>query len=143
MKDGHTWLLLKGKSRNEEQRLPSFSKKSTGLMSVPPNDQASPARHFTTAEITERYGVEVQTVSGWCQRGLFPNAQLGPKTGSGAIYLIPASDLVGFVPPERGRPADAEPSAIAAAQRRCRERRRTAQADEPPSASAPADDRAG
>jgi hypothetical protein len=67
--------------------------------------------YFTTKQIAERYGVEVQTVSGWCQRGLFPNAQLGPKTGSGAIYLIPASDLEGFTPPPQGWPTDAVPSA--------------------------------
>ncbi len=79
---------------------------------------------FTSAEIAERYSVKTNTVTRWCQRGLFPNAQLGPKTGRGAIYLIPASDLERFTPPERGRPADAAPSALAAAQRRSRARRR-------------------
>jgi hypothetical protein len=79
---------------------------------------------LTTAEIAKRYGVQARTVTRWCQRGLFPNAQLGPKTGSGAIYLVPEIDLVGFVPPERGRPSDAEPSAAALAQRQSRQRRR-------------------
>jgi hypothetical protein len=36
MKDGHTLLLLKGKSRNEEQRLPSFSKIAPDL--IPESD---------------------------------------------------------------------------------------------------------
>lgn len=79
---------------------------------------------FTTVQVAERYGVEVQTVSGWCKRGLFPHMRLGPRTGRGAIYLIPACDLKAFVPPARGRPADAAPSAAAAAQRRSRERKR-------------------
>jgi hypothetical protein len=108
--------------------------------------------YLTTQQIAERYGVEVQTVSGWCKRGLFPNVRLGPKTGRGAIYLVPESDLDGFVPPERGRPTDAVPSAAALAQRQSRQRRRKAQADEPPpgppagagsSSDEPADDQAG
>jgi hypothetical protein len=79
---------------------------------------------LTTEQVGERYGVQADTVSRWCQRGLFPHMRLWPKTGRGAIYLIPESDLVGFVPPERGRPTDAAPSAAAAAQRRSRARRR-------------------
>jgi hypothetical protein len=80
-------------------------------------------KFLTTADIAERYGVESETVSRWCQRGLFPNKITGPKTGTGAIYLIPESDLEGFTPPRRGRPASAAPSASANAQRRSRQRR--------------------
>ena len=78
---------------------------------------------LTTAEVAEHYGVHVSTVIRWCQRGLFPNGSLGPKIGRGAIYLIPASDLEGFVPPEQGRLIDA--------QRRSRQRLRS-QADSRP-----------
>lgn len=68
---------------------------------------------FTIAEIAEYYGVHVSTVIRWRQRGLFPNAKREPKREGGAQ---PASDLVGFVPPERGRSANT--------QRRSRQRRR-------------------
>lgn len=79
---------------------------------------------LTTQQVAERYGVEVQTVSGWCRRGLFPNVVLGPKTGRGAIYLIPESDLEGFEPPRPGpQPAEA-PSEMALAKRRSRQRQR-------------------
>ena len=80
---------------------------------------------LTTAQVAERFGVQASTVSRWCQRGIFPNAVSGPKTGRGAIYLIPESDLEGFTQPIRGRPRDAEPSPAAAAQRESRQRRST------------------
>lgn len=79
---------------------------------------------LTTQQVAERYGVEVQTVGRWCQRGLFPNVVLGPKTGRGAIYLIPESDLENFVPPQRGPRPMADPSPAAEAKRRSRQRQR-------------------
>jgi predicted site-specific integrase-resolvase len=79
---------------------------------------------LTTEQVAERYGVEVQTVSRWCQRGLFPNLERGPRTGRGAIYLIPESDLENFTPPRMGRPTVANASPATEAKRRSRDRQR-------------------
>ena len=83
-----------------------------------------PAMPFVTAaDIAARYGVGYRTAARWCQRGLFPHMVTGPKAGRDPIYLIPESDLEGFIPPRRGRPTSAEPSRTAAAMRRSRQRR--------------------
>jgi hypothetical protein len=79
---------------------------------------------LTTAQIAERYGVQMQTVSRWCQRGLFPNLMKGRKTGHGAIYLIPESDLESFTPPRRGRPAATKSRRRTTTRRRSRKRRK-------------------
>ena len=58
-------------------------------------------KFVTTTEAAKKFGVLPATVKHWCQRGLFPNA----RCEAGRVWLIPASDLEGFQPPRRGRPA--------------------------------------
>jgi hypothetical protein len=79
--------------------------------------------YLTTADIAARYGKDYRTATRWCQRRLFPNLIKGRRTASGAIYLIPESDLEGFTPPRRGRPAAAKPTRLTTAQRRSRQRK--------------------
>jgi hypothetical protein len=79
--------------------------------------------YLTTADIAARYGKNYRTATRWCQRGLFPHLIKGRKTASGAIYLIPESDLEGFMPPQRGRPAAAKPRRRPAARRRSRKQK--------------------
>jgi hypothetical protein len=79
--------------------------------------------YLTTADIAARYGKNYRTATRWCQRGLFPHLIKGRKTASGAIYLIPESDLESFTPPRRGRPAAVKPMRLTAAQRRSRKRK--------------------
>ena len=59
---------------------------------------------LTVADVAERLGAATSTVTLWCRRGLFPNAIRGPKTGSGAIWLILESDLTDFERPKVGYP---------------------------------------
>jgi hypothetical protein len=59
---------------------------------------------LTTADIAERLDVHHSTVTLWCRQGLFPNAIKGPRTGKGAIWLIPESDLEAFERPTMGYP---------------------------------------
>lgn len=59
---------------------------------------------LTTQEVAQRLDVAYPTVTLWCRRGLFPNAIRGPKTGKGAIWLIPESDLTNFERPRPGYP---------------------------------------
>ncbi len=61
------------------------------------------AQHLKASEVAKRLNVASITVRKWLLAGLFPNARL-EETVAGKIWLIPESDLVGFVPPERGRP---------------------------------------
>ena len=77
---------------------------------------------LTTADIAARYGRDYRTATRWCQRGLFPNLVKGRKTASGAIYLVPESDLECFTPPRRGRPAAAKRKRRRAAGGRSRKR---------------------
>lgn len=65
-------------------------------------------RLLTSAQVAERFGVEPRTVLNWCKAGLFPNALQGPRTGRGAIWLIPEGDLTDFEPPKVGRPPAAQ-----------------------------------
>jgi hypothetical protein len=76
--------------------------------------------YLTTADIAARYGRDYRTATRSCQRGLFPNLIKGRKTASGAIYLIPESDLESFTPPRRGRPAAAKPRRRTTTRRRSR-----------------------
>lgn len=82
-------------------------------------------RFLTTAEVAERFGVTIKTVNNWYHAGFFPHAIEGPKTGRGRTHLIPECDLVGFVPPQPGRPRDESPSEMALAKRRSRSRKGT------------------
>jgi hypothetical protein len=79
--------------------------------------------YLTTADIAARYGKNYRTATRWCQRGLFPHLIKGRKTATGAIYLIPESDLEGFTPPRRGRPAAAKPTRRPSARRQSRKRK--------------------
>lgn len=57
-------------------------------------------KQLTTAEVAERYGVTTMTVIRWIRAGLFQGARrVGP--GRRGIWLIPESDLEGFVPPSK------------------------------------------
>jgi hypothetical protein len=80
--------------------------------------------YLTTADIAARYGKNYRTATRWCQCGLFPHLIKGRRTASGAIYLIPESDLESFTPPRRGRPAAAKPK-CRAARRRSHKRKAT------------------
>lgn len=59
---------------------------------------------LTTAEVAERLKVSVITVRQWCRRGLFPKAY-EHDTPRGAVWMIPARDLLNFNAPKPGRPA--------------------------------------
>jgi hypothetical protein len=74
---------------------------------------------LTTSEIAEKFGVSAVTALNWCNSGLFPNAKkvFYPR---GEIWEIPLSDTKNFTPPQRGRPADPNPSQVTIAKRRSR-----------------------
>jgi hypothetical protein len=61
----------------------------------------------TIKQAAEILGVPAPTVKLWCQQGRFPNARR-QDTPRGPVWLIPAGDLEGFVPPKRGRPPKVE-----------------------------------
>jgi excisionase family DNA binding protein len=63
---------------------------------------------LTTKEVANRLGAAESSVRLWCDQQKFPNAKQ-----YGRVWLIPASDLGGFVKRDPGRPpkAGAEPSA--------------------------------
>lgn len=59
---------------------------------------------LTTSDVAARFGVERQTVSLWCRRGLLAGAY-EEDTGRGPVWRIPAKALEGFTPPKpTGRP---------------------------------------
>jgi hypothetical protein len=58
-------------------------------------------KELTTSELAERYGVGHSTARGWCVSGYFPNARLD-ETPRGSFWVVPESDLKGFVQPRRG-----------------------------------------
>lgn len=59
-------------------------------------------KELTTSELAERYGVSHSTARGWCTSGkFFPHARL-VQTLRGDVWVVPESDLEGFVPPRRG-----------------------------------------
>jgi len=65
-------------------------------------------RLLTVVQVAERFDVGTVTVRNWCRAGLFPNALQGPRTGRGAVWLIPEADLTDFERPRMGRPPVAE-----------------------------------
>ena len=73
---------------------------------------------LTTDQVAERLGVAKSTVTLWCRHGRFPKAK-SEATPFGAYGIIQAGDLVGFEPPEMGRPRK-EPAAAAAKKPRTR-----------------------
>ena len=60
-------------------------------------------KFLKASEVAKIYDVNSYTVKGWCRNGMFPNARL-EESVAGSIWLIPESDLKGFVKPEKGRP---------------------------------------
>lgn len=60
-------------------------------------------KELSTSEVAERFGVASRSVRAWCARGHFPNAY-EQQTTRGPIWMIPESDLEGFIPPKAGRP---------------------------------------
>ncbi len=58
---------------------------------------------LTTSEVAARLNVAQVTVNVWCLQGKFPNATKD-ETARGPVWMIPESDLVGFVQPTPGRP---------------------------------------
>jgi excisionase family DNA binding protein len=61
-------------------------------------------RKLTTTEVAQRLGVGKSTVNLWCNQGRFPHAE-SVEESRGPVWLIPESDLVGFVKPTPGRPS--------------------------------------
>lgn len=67
------------------------------------------AKDLTSSQVAERLNVAHSTVRAWCNRGLFPSATRH-ETPAGSYWIIPDSDLKGFVRPEPGRPPKAKPA---------------------------------
>jgi len=60
-------------------------------------------RKLTTSEVASRLGIGKSTVNLWCNQGKFPHAESVEEL-RGPVWLIPESDLDGFVKPTPGRP---------------------------------------
>lgn len=60
-------------------------------------------KYFKASEVAKLQDVNSYTVKGWIRKGLFPNAKL-EESIAGSVWLIPESDLNGFVKPDQGRP---------------------------------------
>jgi predicted site-specific integrase-resolvase len=60
-------------------------------------------KYLKASEVAKLQEVNSYTVKGWIRKGLFPNAKL-EESIAGSVWLIPESDLVGFVKPDQGRP---------------------------------------
>ena len=56
---------------------------------------------LTASQVAVRFDVDARTVRLWCTRGLFPRSR-SEETPRGPVWIIPESDLVGFVPPKPG-----------------------------------------
>jgi excisionase family DNA binding protein len=69
-------------------------------------------KKLTTSEVAARLGVGKSTVNLWCNQGKFPNAE-SVEESRGPVWLIPESDLNGFVKPKAGRPPKAKTHVIA------------------------------
>ena len=63
-------------------------------------------KRLTTSEVAKRLGVGKSTVNLWCNQGKFPHAE-SLEESRGPVWLIPESDLNGFVKPTPGRPKSA------------------------------------
>lgn len=78
-------------------------------------------KFLTVKELAERYGVARRVASGWCERGLLPNALKKTSELGVEYWQIPETDLTNFVKPVgRGKPRVANPSKAALAKRRQR-----------------------
>lgn len=56
-------------------------------------------RLLTVTQVAEQLGAGTSSVRLWCTQGAFPNAER-----IGSFWLIPETDLDGFIKRERGRP---------------------------------------
>ena len=84
---------------------------------------------LTVKELAERYGVARRVASGWCERGLLPNALKKTSELGVEYWQIPESDLTNFVKPSgRGKPRLSNPSKETLAKRQLRE----SKTDRPP-----------
>ncbi|MCD9186720.1 MAG: helix-turn-helix domain-containing protein [Pyrinomonadaceae bacterium] len=63
-------------------------------------------KELKASEVAKIYDVNPYTVKGWIRAGMFPGARL-EESVAGSVWLIPESDLDGFVKPEKGRPKKA------------------------------------
>src|SRR5438045_5356623 len=64
---------------------------------------------LTTADISRKYKAHINTVQDWVKGGKFPNAQFKIE-GIKRYWLVPASDLAGFVPRRKGPQPKPNPS---------------------------------
>jgi excisionase family DNA binding protein len=62
---------------------------------------------FTAREAAEKLGESLSSVRVWIHRGRFPNASL-EQSPVGSYWLIPESDLKGFIKHNIGRPPKPE-----------------------------------
>jgi hypothetical protein len=62
---------------------------------------------LTTTEAAAHLRVDARLVRLWCQQGRFKDARL-VEHPRGDYWLIPESNLNGFVPPKMGRPPKAK-----------------------------------
>ncbi len=77
---------------------------------------------LSVKEVAERYGVSRRVASGWCERGLLPNAEKRTSELGVEYWQVPESDLANFVKPAgRGKPRLANPSKETLAKRKLRE----------------------
>jgi Helix-turn-helix domain len=60
-------------------------------------------KFLTASQVAKHLKVSSVTVRVWCNRGLFPHAEL-KETPFGSGWLIPENDLKTFEPPKMGRP---------------------------------------
>lgn len=64
---------------------------------------------LTTTEVAERLGAGESSIRIWCAEGRFPNAR-----HYGKMWLIPETDLDGFIKRDVGRPPKPKPEEAAA-----------------------------
>ncbi len=56
---------------------------------------------LTAKQIAVRYGVAASTARAWCLNGILPGAYM-KETELGSFWIVPESNLLGFVPPKSG-----------------------------------------
>jgi predicted site-specific integrase-resolvase len=61
------------------------------------------AKLLKASEVAKRLGAAHSSVRKWCKQGKFPNAEL-VETVLGPVWLIPESDLKGFIKRGPGHP---------------------------------------
>jgi hypothetical protein len=71
---------------------------------------------LTASQAAAKLKVSSVTVRVWCNRGLFPRAEL-KETEFGSGWLIPEGDLKNFTPPKMGRPPKLKEEAVKASRK--------------------------